>query len=240
MKNTSRSLFGLLAVIAFAVCVLFVLSIYERHRASVFLRDFASVQIGKTTFAEMQDLASRYEAKASGTRVQDPCSVHNCIFDFIFTNWIFNHLQRQREISLTASIVVKDGYVTGRELDYSIFATSADHQFMYIVFDQMTPEKDRGYAIKQGMVNAQGSVHIVEVHLGSNVSAEVRKRAYSIDLGCLSRVSGCDTLRDILPIYWRDLEAGGPLKPGFGLSGDVPMSQTWSHGQTRLSSCPGV
>jgi hypothetical protein len=33
--------------------------------------------------------------------------------------------------------------------------------------------------------------------------------------------------------------AGGPLKPGFGLSGDVHMSQTWSNEQTRLSSCHG-
>jgi len=32
---------------------------------------------------------------------------------------------------------------------------------------------------------------------------------------------------------------GGPLKPGFGLSGDVHMSQTWSGEQTRLSSCHG-
>ena len=32
-------------------------------------------------------------------------------------------------------------------------------------------------------------------------------------------------------------QAGGPLKPGFGLSGDVRTSQTWATEQTRLSSC---
>jgi hypothetical protein len=32
---------------------------------------------------------------------------------------------------------------------------------------------------------------------------------------------------------------GGPLKPGFGLSGDVHTSQTWASEQTRLSSCHG-
>jgi len=33
--------------------------------------------------------------------------------------------------------------------------------------------------------------------------------------------------------------AGGPLKPGFDLSGDVHTSQTWANEQTRLSSCHG-
>jgi hypothetical protein len=33
--------------------------------------------------------------------------------------------------------------------------------------------------------------------------------------------------------------AGGPLKAGFGLSGDVHMSQTSPANKTRLSSCHG-
>ena len=33
--------------------------------------------------------------------------------------------------------------------------------------------------------------------------------------------------------------AGGPFKPGFGLSGNVQTSQTWANEQTRLSSCRG-
>jgi len=33
--------------------------------------------------------------------------------------------------------------------------------------------------------------------------------------------------------------AGGPLKPGFGLSGDGHMSQTSPVGETRLSLCRG-
>jgi hypothetical protein len=207
MKNPSRLLLEILGVVVVAAFALFVLVTYQRHRASVFLHDFASLQIGKPTFAEVQNLARRYGAKASGSRLQDPCSMHDCVFDFIFKNWLLNHLQGQRQISLTASVVVKDGYVTGSELDYSILATSADRQFMYLLFDRMTPESDRGYAIKQGMVNAQGMAHIVEVHLGPNVSAEVRKRAYSVDLGCLSRVNGCNSLGDILPVNWSDLGA---------------------------------
>jgi hypothetical protein len=33
--------------------------------------------------------------------------------------------------------------------------------------------------------------------------------------------------------------AGGPLKPAFGLSGDVRTSQTRPDGQAKLSSCHG-
>ena len=40
---------------------------------------------------------------------------------------------------------------------------------------------------------------------------------------------------ELLTARW----AGGPLKPGFGLSGDVHTSQTWANEQTRLSSCHG-
>jgi hypothetical protein len=207
MKSTYKLLLGLLAFVAVALCALFVLTIHQRHRTAAFLREFTSLQIGTTTFVEAQDLANRYGAKASGVRLQDPCSMHDCAFGFVFKNWLLNHLQRQREISLAAGITVKDGCVVSRELDYSILATSGDRQFMYILFDRVTPENDKGYAIKQGMVNAQGMAHIIEVHLGSNVSAEVRKRAYSVDLACLSRVNGCDSLRDILPANWRYLEA---------------------------------
>ncbi|MBZ5658728.1 MAG: hypothetical protein LAO56_26105 [Acidobacteriia bacterium] len=205
MKNKSKFLLGLLAFIALAACALFVLTIHQRHRAAAFLREFASLQIGATTFAEAQDLANRYGAKASGSRLKDPCSMKDCAFGFVFKNWLLNHFQRQREISLAAGITVKDGYVISKQLDYSICATSGD-RFMYILFDRVTPEKDKGYAIKRGMINPQGMASVIEVDLGSNASAEVRKRAYSVDLACLSRVSGCDSLRDILPAYWSDFD----------------------------------
>ena len=207
MKSPSRFLIGLLALMAFIACALYAATIYQRIRVAAFLREFTSVRLGTTTFTEAQEIANRYGANASGIREQDPCSSNDCVFDFVFKNWLLNHLQRQRKISLAAGLVIRNGCVTSRELDYSILATSGDHQFMYVLFDRGIPEGDKGYTIQESQINVQGVAHNVEIHLGSNAPVGFRNLACSVNLACLIKVSGCDILPDILPSQWSGLEA---------------------------------
>jgi hypothetical protein len=189
----------ILACFVVATFVLFVVSGYERRRATSFLHEFERLQIGTSTFAEVQGLANRYGGKTTGTQLKAPCSTNDCSVAFDFRNPLDNHLQRELQVSLAAGVTVKEGRVTGRQLVYTIMAP-ASVDSMYILFDRPGPESYKGYAIKQVKPG------VLEVDLGSNASAEIRRRAYAIDLGCLSSMNGCNSLKDVLPVGWSELE----------------------------------
>jgi hypothetical protein len=186
------------ACAALAVFSPFVMGIYQRHRAATFLREFVALRIGTTTFAEAQELANKYGARSSGIHVRNACSIEDCAFDFVFKNWLLNNLQHEREISLSAGLIINNGIVTSRELDYSILETSADHQFMYILFDRLKHD-DKGYTIKHERVDAQGLAHDIEIDLSPNAPEEIRRRAYSLNLSCLYKAYDCNTPSAITP-----------------------------------------
>ena len=189
----TRALFVAFALFATVVVVRVGAIIYQRHKITAFLQQFVSLQLGTATFEDAQRLAAKYPAKSTGVHLHDPCTVQDCSLMFTFDNWVFNHLQRDRSISLAAGVAVKDGRVTGKQAVLSILASSDDRQFMYILFDRSKPEGVKGYGINKQRVDTTGVAHSVEVDLGSNAPDPVRKGAYSFNLACLTNFSGCDS-----------------------------------------------
>src|SRR3954452_16388232 len=94
--------------------------VYQQHRVDSFFRQFVSLQLGKTSLRDVQQFAAQYGARKSGIQVDEACTAQTCEVTLAFRNWIFRHLQSDREISLTAGLFFKDGYLTSKEIDFSI------------------------------------------------------------------------------------------------------------------------
>jgi hypothetical protein len=111
----------LLLLVAGLISAGFAVGIYQQHRVDSFFRQFVSLQLGKSSFEDVQRLAMQYGAKSSGVQLQNPCTAQDCAVTFTFTNWIFDHLRRDREISMAAGLTVKDGHLTTKEVDFFYF-----------------------------------------------------------------------------------------------------------------------
>ena len=193
----------LLLLVAGLISAGFAVGIYQQHRVDSFFRQFVSLQLGKSSFEDVQRLAMQYGAKSSGVQLQNPCTAQDCAVTFTFTNWIFDHLRRDREISMAAGLTVKDGHLTTKEVDFSIFSSVDDHNYMYVLFDRSRPEDNSGYSIRRPRIDSHGVAHYVMVELGSNAPDKLRNEAYSVNLRCLTRILGCDSQSDVIPRVWR-------------------------------------
>jgi hypothetical protein len=193
----------LLLFFAVLICAGFALGNYQQHRVDSFFRELVALQPGKSSFEDVQKLAVQYGAKSSGIQSNTPCTAQDCAVTFTFTNWIFNHLHRNRAISLTAGLFVKDGLLTSKEINFSIASHSGNDDYLYVLFDRSRVEGNSGYRVHYQRINAQGVAHFVEAELGSNAPDKLKSGAYSINLGCISRTVGCNSQHDVVPEVWR-------------------------------------
>jgi hypothetical protein len=198
-KSTTILLLLVAALITGGLAV----EMYQQHRVESFFRQFVSLQLGTTSFEDVQRLAVQYGAKYSGTQLQNPCTAQDCVVTFTFSNWIFHHLQRDREVSLAAGLFIKDGHLTSKEINFSIASHSRDHDYLYVLFDRSRPEDSNGYRINRPRVDAQAVAHYVVAELGSNAPDKLRNGAYLVNLRCLTRILGCDSQADVVPEVWR-------------------------------------
>ncbi len=178
----------LLLLVAALISAGFAVGMYQQHRVDSFFRQFVSLQLGTTSFEDVQRLAVQYGAKYSGTQLQNPCTAQDCVVTFTFSNWIFHHLQRDREISLAAGLFIKDGHLTSKEINFSIASHSGDHDYLYVLFDRSRPEDNSGYSIRRPRIDSHGVAHYVMVELGSNAPDKLRNEAYLVNLRCLTRI----------------------------------------------------
>jgi len=202
-KKLINSIISLVILGFFCTGVLFSWAHHQRDRAQVFLQEIVSLQVGVSTFSDAQRLAQKYGGKPWNGPSQKPiCSDKDCNLRFVFENSLLNHLQHKRKVSLTAGLLVKDGYVVSREVDYSILATTFERKFMFVVFDRTESKSPQSYNVKKLKVDTHGMPHAIEVDLSPTSPAEIKRRAYSLDLSCIASLMGCDTASAVFPAGW--------------------------------------
>jgi hypothetical protein len=105
---------------------------------------------------------------------------------------------------LIGAIVVKDGVVVRRYVDYFRYGRrpGAYHVIEALLPPGDTPEA-RGMRMMMGLtrmnVDPQGIPSAVSVGIETATSSNQRRRAYAIDVSCLSTLFGCKNPSAIFP-----------------------------------------
>src|SRR5437773_150258 len=204
MFRVVRIAVGVVVLAALLGCGVIVGSTYyKRHRAEALLREVARLKLGQhPTFADAQHLAQSYGGEPwNGPSRKANCSSESCNLRFAFENKPLSYLPGVRTVEFVVGLTVKDGYVISSEIDYSIL-TSSYYEFIYFIEDHSKSTDVHGYQLDKLKIDSQGIPHVLKVSLSPLATSEDRARAYSLDLSCLARLSGCNSPSAIFP---RDL-----------------------------------
>lgn len=212
-------LVGTLFTCSLVLGVFYGIALSHRDRARAFLHSFSSLSLGASTFADAQRLARDYGGIPWDVSTENvSCTFQKCAFAFKFENVPLNYVPYFHHAEFVADVVVKDGIIVGRQLEYEGDSRSK-YYFRYIIFDDThhVDELHNWYGTWRLSVDERGVAHDVQVRLGSRSPELVRNRAYSLDLSCLARLFGCSAPSAFYP-------AGTPYL-GSPSQGQVPDGQ---------------
>lgn len=191
---------------ALVCCTIFVIAwvrtLSQPSRAQAFLNDFTKLEVGKSTFEKAESLAQKHGGQVEPG--SGPCTYEACVFRFVFENKPLTSTHLVPYIGLIGTIVVKDGVVARRYINYF---RHAKRPFAYNVMEALLPPSDtpegRGMRMMIGLsrmnVDPEGIPSAVSISMESPSSADQRRRAYALDVSCLSRLFGCGGPSAIFP-----------------------------------------
>lgn len=210
-RMITNVLFGLLVACLLTIGVLYALALRHREQARAFLPQFAALRLGESTFAEAQQLARQYGGIPWYVAEGDMrCRFQKCSLVFKFENMPLSYVPFIHHTDLFGEILVEDGIVVSRQLEYERY-TRSDYYFRYLIIDSATLSENEhkygtGYGPLRLKVDSQGIPHALRVRLGPLSSVAERTKAYSLDLSCLARLFGCDVPSALYP---RDIPYSG-------------------------------
>lgn len=184
--------------------LLFFLVMAPRSHAARLLGQLRAVQVEHTPFHAIEGLAQEYGNSAA-------CVGDNCLFQFqnAWLHWL--RLAPRTEFSV---MIRREG--SGREagggvvgsMDMAMLVSANAYTnaggpiASAMVFDHMDADGLPPYdaAITFG---SDGKPGRTVVRLSPRASAGEQRRAREFNLGCLTRIGGCRTSRELLPSVWR-------------------------------------
>jgi hypothetical protein len=181
---------------------------YQRNQAEALLKDVDSLELGTATFSEAQQIAGKYGGLAVPSQQGSYCTAQDCTFTFLFENKFLSGLNRRRRVSFTVGLMIENGKVVGKEVTYGLTTKSAV-LFAYILFDRIHSRLSHQEITRNW--DAHGGLRRLQVDLVPSTAADLRRRAYSIDLSCLAILRGCDTPNTIFPSGLNNSETDGNL-----------------------------
>jgi hypothetical protein len=197
------------AAVVLAACIAFAImwarTLPESNRAQAFLEDFMNLAVGKSTFEEARFIARKHGGIpwwVSDNSMQ--CTYQRCELRFVFENKPLTSTHLIPYTGLVGTITVKDGVVTERHIHYVRYAR---RPFAYNVRETVLPSGDtpeaRGMRSLMGFrrmkVDSAGIPSAVSVGLHPSSSADEKRRAYALNVSCLSKVFGCSGPSAIFP-----------------------------------------
>jgi hypothetical protein len=187
---------ALIVVCLVAFVVAWVRTLPESGRAAAFMRDFTDLEVGKSTFEDAKVLAQRHGGKPEPG--SGPCTYEGCTFQFLYENKPLSSTHVVPYVGFLGTMVVKNGVLAERYIHYVRYSK---RPFAYNV-DEMTPEA-RGTRGLMGLARMQvdtaGLAGAISIGLAPSSSADQRRRAYALNLSCLSRLFGCGGPSEIFP-----------------------------------------
>ncbi|HKN35329.1 MAG TPA: hypothetical protein VJX16_18970 [Terriglobales bacterium] len=160
----------------------------KRRDAELLVHRMAELRLSTSSFNDARALAEEYGGKPEK---EEDCSAHACAFIFVIDNRPLNYIPGVRAVRLVATLRIKDGYVIEQQINYTIL------DFAYLLIDHLAPH---AFEVQKLRVDANGMPHLLKVDLGQSATADERRRAYSIELSCLSRLGGCRHASAAFPV----------------------------------------
>lgn len=195
--------------IILAGCIILVVAwartLSQPSRAQAFLSDVTKLEVGKSTFEEAKSVAQKHGGipwwVSDGSM---RCTWQECVFQFVFQNKPLTSTRVVPWVGLIGTVTVKDGVVTQESISYHRYAK---RPFAYDVEEMVlqpaqTPE-GRGMRRMLGLtrmnVDPDGVPSAVLIGLEAPSSSSQKKRAYAVDVSCLSKLFGCGNASSFFP-----------------------------------------
>jgi hypothetical protein len=170
-----------------------------RQRAKQLLENSLSIQVGRSSFAEVEQLGRRIHAKANGE-----CTPVSCQLRAAVTNEALPRMWRKSLTLFSVTLVVKNGLLAER--NYSYIVDSATKQSFVTLSEARHEGKEGAVDPRQyPIVNRQWGGGVEKwrlwVAIGPNSSEKERMSFLDFDFRCLSRYHGCRDAQELLPSY---------------------------------------
>jgi len=221
--NKSRAQVLLVEAAALVVsCVVMFLVLWFRTlpragQAKTFLRDVATLKVGKSTFAEVKAFAARHAGQPEPGR--GACTYQACSFQFLYENKPLSSTYLKLPFDLISGVElrtgvpyaallgaldVRDGVLAERYIHYVRYSK---RPFAYNVREIVSAESDRTEAPAKRLlvgfsrmnVDSAGVPSAISIVLSPATGPDQRRRAYAVDVSCLSRIFGCAGPSAIFP-----------------------------------------
>ena len=188
------------AIVVLGAVVIFIVAwartLSQPTRAQAFMSDFLKLQVGKSSFEDAKVIAQQHGGipwYVSCSSMQ--CTYERCQFRFVFENKPLTSTHLVPWVGLFGTVDVKDGIVIGRYVDYQRYA---ERPFSYSVRETVLPLTGppewealrRKIGLSRMDVDPVGMATAISIGLEPSSSADQRRRAYALDLSCLSKLFG--------------------------------------------------
>jgi hypothetical protein len=185
---------ALIVVCLVAFVVAWVRTLPESGRAEAFMQDFTKLEVGKSTFEDAKRAALKHGGQPEpGSGL---CTYEACVFQFLYQNKPLSSTYVVPYVGFIGTLVLKNGVLAERDIHYVRYSK---RPFAYNVREMVLAEGNSPQA--QGMrrligfrrmnVDSAGIPSVVSVGLSPSTSADERRRAYALDVSCLSKLFGC-------------------------------------------------
>ncbi len=224
----------LLRELAFIVIIgtpvlLFFLVMAPRSHAAHLLRQLRTVQVEQTRFTAIEALARAYGDSAA-------CVGDNCLFQFqnAWLHWLrlAPHTEFSVMIRREGGASDPGGGVVG-SMDMAMLVSPNTYTnrggaiASAMVFDHMDADGLPPYDAAITF-DSKGQPGRTVVRMSPRASAGEQRRAHEFNLGCLTRIGGCRTSRQLLPAVWRGVRRIQTVRLAPPLRGAAPRASRWS------------
>jgi hypothetical protein len=201
-KGIKILVIGLIAACTVAACYCLVYPLFERWRATKFIDTIARLKPGVTTESQAREALRSYRPGREGLLathwdIESNQTIKALGYGYLFSNKGFSTLHLSKPTQLSASLFFRGGVLALKTVSLE---KASDTCCLVLV-------KEADQAFYDGPRNG-GSISVerrgnpvseIIVNLRSDASDEDRRRAYRLNLCCLSLMSRCDSANSLLP-----------------------------------------
>jgi len=199
-KKHSASRTWIVGLVAVGVASLIIVAVtttsLSRQEAESFIRVVTALRVGQDSAASLESLTTKFPGAARN----GSCDLGNCTYFFDFDNYWLYRLHLASYTRLTCTLTAKGGKFYSRMIDF----VSGSGPKGYAAVIREEPHLPEGMQ-KPFHVSRQwsGARWRVYVDLTPEASADEHRAAYSLNVGCLSKLGGCKDAHELLPqIPW--------------------------------------
>jgi hypothetical protein len=182
--------------------------IRQKRTAQSFFSEAIALRLQTTSDAQVRQLAVRY-----GKQSNSLCTSENCSYFFSFDNGWLHHLHVAPYTRLTCTLTTTNGVLVSRRVDlvsgnplgpYGAFVDERLSLHTAIEKHHSLRGLHEPFDVSRETAGQNSNIRWrVYVNLTPSATQAEHRIAYDLDLGCLSRIRGCEDARALLPsIGW--------------------------------------